>query len=321
MKLRMVVLLLTIVMFPRADVRADEKEKKPPAPTGWCYVAKEAVDAKPAPSERKKATVRLGRGAVVPAFETKQARGSNWTKVRVVDPAKLTTETAWVDSSKVESLPPNQFSPDSELFKLLGGTYLEDFTAANVATARFLLRQGDREPALVCLVGSPKFPQVRLQVFLRSPRGLATGPYLEFPFSEMQAGITSLEIRDLLGDGNECLVTREGFNLGMETRGANMVIRRLEAGAFKVLWKAPVEFNNLASFPPTVQTLTPPEKNIGRPGTVTKGEVEFRARGRASEPVWKGKIEFHALGREEPVDTLSLEKACAWDGTKFAPLQ
>ena len=70
-----------------------------------------------------------------------------------------------------------------------------------------------------------------------------------------------------------------------------------------------------------VQTLAPPEKNIGLPGTVTKGEVEFRARGRISEPVWKGKVEFHALGREEPVDTLSLEKVCTWDGTKFAPLQ
>jgi len=321
MKLRTFVLLLTVVTFSRAEVGASEKEKKPPGPTGWCYVAKEAVDAKRAPSERKKTTLRLGRGALVPAFETKQSRGSNWTKVRVVDPANLTAATAWVDSSKIESLPPSQFPPDSDLLKLLGGAYLEDFTAANVAIARFLVRQGDREPALVCFVGSPKFPQARLQVFLRSPRGFALGPYLEFPFSEMQAGVTSLEVRDLLGDGHECLVTREGFNLGPENHGVNMVIRTLEAGAFKVLWKAPVEFSNLASFPPKVQTLAPPEKNIGLPGTVTKGEVEFRARGRISEPVWKGKVAFHALGRDEPVDTLSLEKICTWDGTKFAPLQ
>jgi len=321
MKIRRPVLSLLIVTYALVSVCASVAEKKPPIPTGWCYVAKEAVDAKPSPSERKKATLRLGRGAVVPAFETKQARGSNWAKVRVVDPAKLTAETAWVESSKIETLPPNQFPPDSELLKLLGGTYLEDFTAANMAIARFLIRQGDREPALVCFVGSPKFPNARLQVFLRSPQGFALGPYLEFPFSEMQAGITSLEVRDLLGDGNECLVIREGFNLGIETRGVNMVIRKLEAGAFTVLWKAPVEFNNLASFPPRVQTLAPPEKNIGLPGTVTKGEVEFRARGRISEPVWKGKVEFHALGRDEPVDTLRIEKVCAWDGTKFAPLQ
>lgn len=314
------VLPLFIVALAIADVCVSGAEKKPPTPTGWCYVAKEAVDAKPAPSERKKTTLRLGRGAVVPAFETKQSRGSNWAKVRVVDPAKLTAGTAWVESSKIESLPLNQFPPDSELLKLLGGTYLEDFTAANVAIARFLIRQGDREPALVCFVGSPKFPQARLQVFLRSPRGFALGPYLEFPFSEMQAGITSLEVRDLLGDGNECLVTREGFNLGMETHGVNMMIRRLEAGAFKVLWKAPVEFSNLASFPPKVQPLAPPEKNIGLPGTITKGEVEFRARGRISEPVWKGNVKFHAIGRDEPVETLSVEKVCAWDGTKFSPL-
>lgn len=321
MKIRRPALSLLIVTSALVSVGASGAEKKPPSPTGWCYVAKEAVDAKRSPSEGKKTTLRLGRGAVVPAFETKQSRGSNWTKVRVVDPAKLTAETAWVASSKIESLPPNQFPPDSELLKLLGGTYLDDFTAANVSIARFLIRQGAQEPALVCFVGSPKFADARLQVFLRSPRGFALGPYLGFPFSEMQAGIASLEVRDLLGDENECLVTREGFNLGMETRGVNMVIRRLEAGAFKVLWKAPVEFSNLASFPPKVQALTPPEKNIGLPGTVTKGEVEFRARGHISEPVWKGKVEFHAIGRDEPVDTLSVEKVCAWDGTTFAPLQ
>lgn len=321
MRLQKVALLFIIVTFSPAGIRAAEKEKKPPTPTGWCYAAKEAVDAKPAPSERKKTTLRLGRGALVPAFEPKQAGGSNWTRVRVVDPAKLTAETAWVDSSKVESLPLNQFPIDADVLKLLGGSYLDDYTAANAAIARYLVRQGEREPVLICFVGSPMMPQARLQVLPRTPRGFMPGPYLEFPFSEMQAGITSLEVRDLLGDGNDFLITREGFNLGVASHGVNMVIRRLELGVFRILWKAPVEFSNLASFPPKPQMLTPPEKNIGLPGTVTKGDVEFRARGRLSEPVWKGKVEFHALGREEPVDTLNVEKVCAWDGTKFAPLQ
>ncbi len=137
----------------------------------------------------------------------------------------------------------------------------------------------------------------------------------------MQAGISALEARDLLGDGNECLVTREGFNLGPANSGVNVVIRRLEAGTFKLLWRAPVEFSNLGSFPARYQTFTPPQKNIGLPGTVTKGDIEFRARGRISEPVWKGKVEVHVLGRDEPVDTINIERLCGWDGTKFAPLQ
>ena len=69
------------------------------------------------------------------------------------------------------------------------------------------------------------------------------------------------------------------------------------------------------------RVLQPPEANIGMPGTVTKGELEFRTRGRLTDLVWKGKVEFHVLGREEPVESVSIEKTCAWDGTKFAPLQ
>ncbi len=321
MKTRRLSLVFAIVTLLAAYVPAHGADKKPPAPTGWCFVSKDSAEAKPTPSERKKTITRLGRGALMPVFEAKQAGGTNWTRVRVVDPAKLTPEVGWVDSSRVESLPLNQFPLDADLLKMLGDSYLDDFTAASTAVARFLLHQGGREPALVCFLGSPKFPQARLQVFLRSSRGFTPGPFMEFPFSELQTGITGLEIRDLLGDGNECLVTREGFNLGMETHGVNMVIRRLEAGAFISLWKAPVEFSNLASFPPRPHRLAPPEKNIGAPGTVTKGDVEFRARGGVNEPVWKGKIEFHAFGREEPVETLSVEKVCAWDGTKFAPLQ
>ena len=321
MRLRRISLLLAVITLPLGSFRARGAEKKPPAPTAWCYVGKDSVEVKPSPSERKKAITRLGRGALMPVFEAKQAGGKTWTRVRAVDPAKLTAELGWVDSSRAESLPLNQFPLDADLLKLLGGTYLDDFTAASTAIARFLLRQGEREPALVCFLGSPKLPQARLQVFLRSPRGFVPGPFLEFPFAEMQAGIKNLEIRDLLGDGNECLIAREGFNLGMENYGVNMVIRKLEAGAFRVLWKAPLEFSNLASFPPKLQTLTPTEKNIGVPGTVTKGDVEFHARGRVSEPFWKGKIELHAFGREEPLETLTVEKVCAWDGTKFAPLQ
>jgi len=35
----------------------------------------------------------------------------------------------------------------------------------------------------------------------------------------------------------------------------------------------------------------------------------------------KGKVEFFHFGREEPVDAVTIEKACPWDGKEFAPLR
>lgn len=303
-----------------SSAKEKEKEKEPPKPTGWCYVSQGPVEVRPKTSERKTAVVRLGRGALAPVFQVKQAGGKSWTRIQAVDPAKLTAQMGWVISSQVEVLPASQFPTDAELLKLLGGAYLDDFVAAHTALARFLVRQGKREPAMACFLGAPILPQARLQVFLRTQGKWVVGPSLEFAFADMQAGVTRLEIRDLFGDGDECLVTRETFTLGPQNEGLNLVIRKIAAGAFKKLWQAPVELRNLASFPPKLQVLTPPEKNIGAPGTVTKGDVDFRARDRISEPVWKGKVEFHAFGREQPVETVTVEKVCAWDGTKFAPL-
>ena len=124
-----------------------------------------------------------------------------------------------------------------------------------------------------------------------------------------------------MGDGNECLVTHEPFKSQTHYDGVNMVIRRMEADNFKTLWQAPLEFRNLASFPPKVQKLDPPEKNIGTPGTITTGKVEFRARGHMSEPFWKGTIAFYVQGRAAPIDTVTYEKLCPWDGSKFTPLR
>jgi hypothetical protein len=317
-KTRCLTLIVVVCLF--AACRLSAKEKKPPVVTGWCYAAKGAVDVRAKASGRK-TVAHLGRGALVPAFEAKRKGSTTWTRVRAVEPASLTPQMGWIDTSQVETLPPKQFPSDAELLKLLGGAYLDDFTAAHTALARFLLPQGKGEPALVCFLGSPILPQARFQLFLRSQGKLVPGPYFEMPFADMKAGISSLEIRDLLGDGNDCIVTREAFASGPENQGVNLVIRRIEAGVFKTLWKAPVEYRNLASYPPRMQILAPPERNIGAPGTVTAGTVDFRLRGRVSEPVWKGKVEFHVVGREAPVETVPIEKVCPWDGKKFAPLQ
>ena len=130
-----------------------------------------------------------------------------------------------------------------------------------------------------------------------------------------------MEARDLTGSGDDCLITREPFRLGPETRGVNLIIRRIEGHGFMILWTAPLESRNLASYPPKLQILQPPERNIGAAGTVTTGEVSFRQRGEVFEPAWKGKVEFYSVGSEKPLDTTTFEKVSPWDGTRFAPLK
>jgi hypothetical protein len=237
-----------------------------------------------------------------------------------VDPAKMVPAKGWIDAIYVEALPAGRFPTDKEILKLADGVFLEDFIEKNTAVARYLVRAPGKEPALVCYLGSVVLPHTRLQIFLPSPGKWSPGPSIELPFSEMQSAIIRLEVRDLLGDGNECLITHEPFRVGPQNAGVNLVIRRLEGGSLKSLWKTPIEARNLASYPPQMDILEPPEMNIGRPGTDTKGDVEFRAREALTDIIWRGKVNFHALGREEPVESISIERAWSWDGTKFAPL-
>lgn len=321
MKAKTLFSILLLIVWPPHLLSARDKGTKPPAPAGWAYVHRDPVEVRPGPSNTKRNLAHLGRGALVPVFEVRAKGNSSWARVRVVDLGTLTPRMGWVDSSQIEPLAADQFPLDADLLKQLGGEYLEDAVASQIALARFLLRQGRQDPALICFLGSPFVSHARLQIFRRSQAKFVPGAYLDLAFSEMQAGITSIEIRDLIGDGNECLVTREPFNLGPENRGVNLVIRRIEGDALKILWEGPVEFRNLASFPPRPQALQPLERNIGAAGTVTKATVDFRPRGSLSEPVWKGKVEFHAFNREEPLETITIEKVCPWDGAKFAPLR
>jgi hypothetical protein len=321
MRARKVAALLGLAVLLAATAKIPAEEKKPPRPIGWCVARVDRLEVTPKPAGRKKVLARLGRGSLLAAYEVKRKDGRNWTRVSVVDPAKLTAEMGWIDSSRVETLPPSQFPDDAELLKLIGGTYLDDFAAAHTSIARYLVGREGGDPLLVCFLGSPIFPTARLQVFTRTQSGLTLGPYLECPFADMQSSIHDIAVRDLFGDGNECLITHHFFSIGPEQSGVNLVIRKISSGGFRILWEAPVELRNLAAYPPQILVLSPPEKNIGRAGTVTKGEVTFLRRGKVSEPVWKGKVEFYALGREEPVQTLPIEKVSAWDGSKFAPLK
>jgi hypothetical protein len=63
----------------------------------------------------------------------------------------------------------------------------------------------------------------------------------------------------------------------------------------------------------------PDEANLGRPGTDTKGDIEFRTRGAQTDIAWKGEIRFHAIGREKPLETIAIGRLWTWDGVKFKP--
>jgi hypothetical protein len=287
----------------------------------WGLVKQDLLEVYPKRSKGKKVLARINSGELVAVFETKRSGGTEWDRVRVAIPTTLEEVTGWTEASQIQSLPTDQFPTDAELMKSLGGVYLEDFHARYVKFARFLVHRGPGNPNLVCYFGSTFLPQTRLQLFTESNGKWLAGPFLEFHFSQMQSGMTEIKIRDLVGDGKDCLITREPFSESLGVAGVDMVIRRIEGNEFKVLWRAPVELKNLSAYSPSQAVLDPPEKNIGAPGTVTTATVDFQKAGSGSEPVWKGKIKFYVVGREEPIDSISVEKHCPWNGKEFAPVR
>jgi hypothetical protein len=226
-----------------------------------------------------------------------------------------------VDSSRLKLFDSRLFPANEDLFMLAGAPFTDDVVAADTVITRLLLQQPAGPPLLVCLFDSAGIPNVRLQVFTRSPASYAPGPYVEFPNAEIRSPISDLEARDAVGDGNECLISHEAFSLGEQNQGVRLVVRRFERGAIKTLWTAPLVYTNLSSYESQVRKLTPPEKNVGAPGTVTKATVDFAANRGKPEIIWKATIEFHILGREKPVDTLTVEKHCAWTGGRFEPIE
>lgn len=307
--------LITLV----AGVTAQAKDKKP-VQTGWAEVTNTAIEVYPRPSAGKKSLVRLSPSSLVPTFESKQSKSSQWTKVSTANPATLEPVTGWVESNSLQVFPTEQFPSDEDLQKVLGGAFLEDIHTQDMRMLRYVLRRGNQEPLLLVYIGSTFLPQTRIQTFERKDGNWAAGPSFEYMPVQLKTGVADIELRDLLGDGHDCLVTREPFAQSFGASGVNLVIRRVEGNTFKTLWQAPLEIKNLSSFPAKINVLAPPEKNIGTPGTVSTGKVEYRREGKVEEPVWKGKIDFYIPGREKPVNTVSVEKVCPWNGSEFKPL-
>jgi hypothetical protein len=322
MKTRMVVaLLVAVVTLPGAVVAKEKKPTGPLAPIGWVDLHAGSRDFSTSETDWQKGTRHLPQGELLPVLKMKEKSGVTLGMVGAINLQTGFMELGWVKMDPAELKPPETYPRDSELLRQLGGPYLDDLTAEKTAIARFLVRQAQGPPVLLCYVLTAQLFMAKLVIFTPDQRNYVMGEALEILMKDLQPGINSLEIRDLVGDGNECVIAKENFRELEETSGSNLVIRRIADGKFQIVWQAPLKFKNLSQFNSKIQILQPPEKNIGAPGTITTGEVAFRSRGKGQEPVWSGKVEFFLIGREKAYDFVKVEKACPWDGREFAPLR
>jgi hypothetical protein len=322
MKTRILAALLVVgVALPGAVVAKEKKQAVPPAPIGWLDLHAGSRKFSVSEQDFQKVTRSLPQGTLLPVFKTKEKHGTKLAQVGALNFKTGSSELGWVEINAADLKPPESYPLDSDLLPLLGSPYLDDFTAEHTDIARFLVRQAQAPPALLCYVVTVPLSIAKLVIFTPHQGKFLPGAALNIPISEMQAGITSLEVRDLVGDGSDCVISKEPFREQAQTYGTNLRIRKIADGQFQVLWQAPIEFQNLSQYAPKMQILQPPEQNIGGPGTVTTGEVTFRPNGRGQEPVWKGKVEFFVFGRDKAVDSVNIQKACPWDGQAFAPLR
>ncbi len=324
MNTRIPAVLLTLMLLVSTAVAAKDKEKKepePPAPIGWLHLPEGAENFSVPEPDLRKATRKLPRGVVLPVFKIEEKHGTTLAQLKALNFETGKAEMGWVKIKPSDMLPANAYPVNSDLLKLLGAPYLDDFTAAHTDVERYVVRQAQGPAALICYVLTAPLSMAKLVVFTSQAGRYLPGGALNIVVGEMQPGITSLEVRDLVGDGSDSVISKEPFREQAESYGTNVVIRKVADGNFRIIWQAPMEYHNLSEYSPKMQILQPPEKNIGAPGTVTKGEVTYRPQGKGQEPVWKGKVDFFVLGREKPLDSVNFEKACAWNGKEFAPLK
>jgi hypothetical protein len=325
MKTRILAVVLVAAMALPVAVAAKEKNQTegphPSTPIGWLNLQAGSQHLLVSEPDLQKVTRALPRGALLPAFRTKVKHGATFAQVGALNLNTGNSELGWIEINAGDLRPPESYPPDGELLRLLGVPYLDDFTAQHTDIARFLVRQPQGPPALLCYVLTMPLSMGKLVIFTPSQGKYLPGAAVSIPIGDMKAGITSLEVRDLIGDGSDCVVTKEPFREQAQTFGTDLRIRRIADGEFQLLWQAPIKFENLSQYSPKMQILQPPEKNIGAPGTVTSGDVTFRPSGKGQEPVWKGKVEFFVFGRDKALDSVNIEKACPWTGQGFAPLR
>jgi hypothetical protein len=296
-------------------------ERLPAGPIGWIYLERGATSFTVPGEDLQRNRRHLGWGTICPVFKTNEKHGVQWARIRAFNFDTGRSELGWLKLGEVTMLLPQTYPADADLLRALGDPYLDDFAADHTSIARVLVHQGQAPALLVCYVYTEPLALAKLVVFTPSQGKYVPGHPVDFSINDMKSGITSLEVRDLLGNKNEFVLAREPFRAELQNQGTNFIIRRVEGDKLVSVWQAPVELRNLSQYSPKVQILKPPESNIGAPGTVTTGEVTFRPQGKGEEPVWKGKVEFFVVGRDQPLDSVAIEKACPWDGKEFAPLQ
>ena len=301
--------------------KAPAQRSSHPQPIAWYYVQEEPLEIVQKAVGRRTRSLILGRGTLAPVFKTESKNGSERALLRMTNLGTLNPVEGWAKCNKENIIPLDRFPSDEELLRQLNLEPPHIASGGSAGVVRWLVKQGNSGMALVCFVPLFGLPASRLAAFLPHEGSFVLRTSLEFPFFDLRPGIVYGEVRDLLGDGVECLITHEPFREGPATFGVNMVIRRLEHGNFTSLWKAPLESQNLEFFPREVQILQPLEKNAGAPGTVTKGEVEFQPRGKVHIPVWKATVEFFGPGQDKPLDSIKVVKACAWNGSGFEPVR
>jgi hypothetical protein len=316
-----VLLLVGALLVPWTVSGKERKQTGPAAPIGWLYLEGGSRSLSVPEPDLQKATRTVPRGALLPVFKTKEKHGATFAQVAALNLKAGILELGWVEITSSELKPRESYPLDSELKESLGGAYLEDFASEHTDIARFLVRQSTGPPVLLCYVVTMPRSTAKLVIFTQSQGKYSPTVASSIPLTEMQAGITSFEVRDLVGNGSDCVITKEPFREQANTYGTNLRIRKVVNGQLQVVWQAPIEFRNLSQYSPKLQILQPPELNIGTPGSVTTGEVTFHPSSKGHEVVWKGKIEFFVFGRDRAVNAVDIEKVCPWNGKEFLPLR
>jgi hypothetical protein len=322
MKIISLALLLAVLStLPTAVAGKEKPPPEPKRPIGWLHLDDDTHKFSASEDDFQRVRRKLAMGLLLPVYKTKERSGAHLAQVRIVNLEQGKTELGWTEA-KLDDIKPTEFYPtDDDLLRLLGPEYYDDSVTSQTDIARYLVRQPRGAPVLLCYVMTAPYSLAKLVVYAPNPIKLAATSMVSVPISEIEAGISSIEIRDLLGNGTDCIVMNQHFRDQAQTLGVQMFIRRIVDGKLQDLWQAPTRYKNLSEYGARVDILQPPERNIGMPGTVTTGEVTFVANGKMREPHWKGKVDFYVIGREKVFDSVDIDKTCPWNGQTFAPLK
>ena len=158
MRTRILVILMAAgVALPWTVAAKEKRPTGPVAPIGWLDLHAGSRDLLVPEPDLQKATRHLPQGALLPVFKTKEKRGAMFAQVGVLNLNTGSSELGWVKVISSELKPPESYPMDSELLRLLGEPYLDDFNAEHTDIARFLVRASSRSPgtALLCIYGPP----------------------------------------------------------------------------------------------------------------------------------------------------------------------